>query len=208
MNAENNSMLTLFAHTEVFIYIFVEIVFTMPSVQRVLFKIGSWSDKLFFILLFGGFSIMGTALGIPLKEGVIANIRDFAPMLAGLTAGPLVGFCVGLIGAIHRLYLGGFTAVACAISTVLAGLICGGIYHLNKGKLVGIMPAMAIAVLVEMLHGAVNLLIAKPFEDAWVVSQKAIPAMIIANSLGMAIGIILISKAMKEYKIFLNDRRV
>jgi hypothetical protein len=32
--------------------------------------------------------------------------------------------------------------------------------------------------------------------------------MIIANSLGMAIGIILISKAMKEYKIFLNDRRV
>jgi LytS/YehU family sensor histidine kinase len=196
MDAENNSILT---HTEVFIYIFVEIVTTMPSVQRVIFKMGSWSDKLFFILLFGGFSIMGTALGIPLKEGVIANIRDFAPMLAGLTAGPLVGICVGLIGAIHRLFLGGFTAVSCAISSVLAGLVCGGIYHLNKGKLVGIIPAMAIAVFVEMLHGAVNLLIDKPFEDAWVVSQMAVPAMMIANSLGMAIGIILISNKIKEH---------
>jgi LytS/YehU family sensor histidine kinase len=61
-----------------------------------------------------------------------------------------------------------------------------------------------------MLHGAVNLLIAKPFEEVWVVSQMAIPAMIIANSLGMAIGIILISNKTKEhsYHLELNDRRV
>ncbi len=142
---------------------------------------------------------MGTALGIPLKEGVIANIRDFAPMLAGLTAGPLAGVSVGVIGAIHRLYLGGFTAVSCAISSVLAGLVCGSIYHLNKNKLIGIVPGMVIAVLVEMLHGLVNLLIDKPFEEAWAVSKMAVPAMMIANALGMAIGIILISNKIKEH---------
>ena len=201
MHESNRTILTLFAQTEVFIYIFVEIMLSMAPIQRVILKMGGWKDKLFFILFFGGFSIMGTALGIPLKEGVVANIRDFAPMLAALTAGPFVGICVGLIGGVHRLTMGGLTAVSCSIATIMTGLIFGCIYHLNKGKLIGIIPAMAFAMLNEIMHGVFTMLIVKPWNAVWAEMSIATPAMVIANSLGIAIGIIMTSKAMKEYKI-------
>jgi len=200
MHEENMTILTLFAHTEVFIYIFVEIMLSMKPVRRVILKMGGWKDKLFFIIFFGGFSIMGTALGIPLKDGVIANIRDFAPMLAALTAGPFVGICVGLIGGIHRLTMGGMTAVSSSISTILTCLIFGYIYHLNKGKLIGTIPAMIFAVLNELLHAAITLLMVRPWDVVWPIVSTAAPAMMIANSLGIAIGIIMTSKAIKEYE--------
>lgn len=207
MHYEREALLSLFMQTEVFIFVFVEIVTSMPPVQRVIFKMGGWRDRLIFIILFGGFSIMGTALGIPLKDGVIANIRDFAPMLAGLTAGPLVGICVGLIGGVHRLMMGGFTAAPCALATIITGVFFGCIYHLNKGKLIGIIPAMAFALTNELMHGALNLLIARPWEAAWAATSIAIPAMMIANSLGIAIGIIITSNKLKEHQHLLGDRR-
>ena len=53
-------ILTLFAHTEVFIYVFMEIVTKLVPVQNVIYRQALWRDKLIFILLFGGFSIFGT----------------------------------------------------------------------------------------------------------------------------------------------------
>ena len=201
MHGERQTILALFAQTEVFIYIFVEIMLNLQPVQRVILKIANWRDKTIFILLFGSFSIMGTALGIPLKDGIIANIRDIAPMLAGLTAGPLVGLCVGLIGAAHRLTMGGITDVSCSLATVISGLLSGYVNHLNKGKMIGILPAMVFAMLMELLHGAITLLIARPFADAWEGTKIAIPAMIIASSLGVAIGVIIISKDIRDHEI-------
>lgn len=200
MHDERQTLLTLFAQTEVFIFIFVEIMINLPPIQRVILKMANWRDKMIFILLFGCFSIMGTALGIQLKDGMIANIRDIAPMLAGLTAGPLVGLCVGVIGGVHRLVMGGFTAVPCSLATVISGLLFGYIYHLNKGKLIGILPAMVFAVLMELLHGVFVLLIAKPFAEAWAGSKITLPAMVIAGSLGVAIGVIIISKDIRDHE--------
>ena len=193
-------VLTLFAETEIFIFVFMEIVARINIVQRVMVKKANWREITVFVLVFGGFSILGTYLGIPLPSGAIVNIRDFAPMIAGLTAGPIIGLAVGLIGGIHRLFLGGFTCIPCALATVFAGLICGAIYHFNKRKLVGIFQGMGIAVLVELLHGALTLLIARPFAEALDVVKTAIPAMMVANSLGIAIGIIILShtKELKE----------
>src|SRR4030043_186436 len=131
-------ILGLFAETEIFIFVFMEIITRIKTIQRVIVKRASWRDKAIFILIFGGFSIFGTYAGIPLPSGAIVNIRDFAPMIAGLTTGPKTGLAVGLIGGIHRLFLGGFTCIPCALATIIAGLICGAIYHFNKRKLVGI----------------------------------------------------------------------
>jgi sigma-B regulation protein RsbU (phosphoserine phosphatase) len=66
-------------------------------------------------------------------------------MIAGLVAGPFVGLAVGLIGGIHRFFLGGPTCIPCSLATILAGLFAGLIYRLNKGKLLGIIPAMVFA---------------------------------------------------------------
>jgi sigma-B regulation protein RsbU (phosphoserine phosphatase) len=193
-------VLTLFAETEIFVFVFMEVVTRINIFQRVMIKKANWRDITIFVLVFGGFSILGTYLGIPLPSGAIVNIRDFAPMIAGLTAGPILGLVVGLIGGIHRLFLGGFTCIPCALATIFAGPICGAIYHFNKRKLVGIFQGMGIAVIVEFLHGALTLLIARPFAEALDVVKTAIPAMMVANSLGIAIGIIILShtKELKE----------
>jgi sigma-B regulation protein RsbU (phosphoserine phosphatase) len=193
-------LLGLFAETEIFIFVFMEIITRIKFFQRVVVKKAGWRDKTVFILIFGGFSIFGTYVGIPLASGAIVNIRDFAPMIAGLTAGPIIGLIVGLIGGIHRLFLGGFTCIPCGVSTVLAGVICGAIHYFNKGRLIGILRGVLVAVLIELLHGGVTLLMARPFAEALEAVKIAIPAMMIANAMGVAIAIIILehTKELRE----------
>jgi sigma-B regulation protein RsbU (phosphoserine phosphatase) len=185
-------ILALFAETEIFIFVFMEIIARIETVQRVILKEANWLDKVIFIVLFGAFSMFGNLVGIPLASGAIVSIRDFAPIVAGLAAGPVMGLAVGLIGGIHRLFLGGFTCVPCSLATVLAGVIAGVVHYFKKGKLVGILQGMLVAIIVEFLHGVLVLLIARPFNEAIEVVKTAIPAMMVADALGVAIGVIIL----------------
>jgi sigma-B regulation protein RsbU (phosphoserine phosphatase) len=183
--------LTLFATTEVFIFVFMEIVSKLDPIQRVIFKKPELSDYIIFILVFGGFSIFGTLIGIPI--------------IAGLVAGPAVGMAVGLIGGIHRFSLGGLTCLPCSLATVLAGLIAGCIYLLNNKKLLGIVPAILFAASVELLHGALTLALAQPYSAALEVVLTAIPDMMIANSLGVGIGVIVIHHTKEAIKPVIQE---
>jgi sigma-B regulation protein RsbU (phosphoserine phosphatase) len=194
-----HGILALFAETEIFIYVFIEIMARLKSIQKVMLEKGNWRDKLIFIAVFGAFSIFGTYVGIPLPDGAIINIRDFAPMMAGLTAGPLMGLAVGLVGGLHRLLLGGFTCVSCGLATVIAGLLSGAVYYFNKGKLIGIFPGLVLAIVVEIIHGAITLLIARPLTEAVEVIKVAIPGMMVANGLGVVVAIIILEHT-KELK--------
>jgi sigma-B regulation protein RsbU (phosphoserine phosphatase) len=78
------------------------------------------------------------------------------------------------------------------LATVLAGVIGGSVYYFNKGKLIGILPGMLVAIIVEVIHGGLTLLIARPLADAVDVVKIAIPAMMVANALGVAIGVIIL----------------
>ena len=192
--------LNLFAATEVFIYVFMEIVTKLEPVQKVIFKKAQRNDYLIFILIFGLFSIFGTYLGIPERSGAITNIRDLAPMVAGFVAGPYVGVAVGLIGGIHRIFLGGVSAVPCSLATILAGLLAGLVYHFRKGKLPGIISGMLYAAGIEILHGLLVLAMIHPYAVAREIIFPSIPEMIIANSLGVGISIIIIHSLMEKEK--------
>jgi sigma-B regulation protein RsbU (phosphoserine phosphatase) len=122
-------------------------------------------------LFFGGFSIYGTYSGIKIF-GAVANIRDLAPMIAGLVGGPFIGLGVGLIGGIHRYFLGGFTAVPCALATIISGLLAGLIYQLRKKEFIGVLWAALFAVSMESFHMLLTLLIARPFADAFQVVKE------------------------------------
>jgi sigma-B regulation protein RsbU (phosphoserine phosphatase) len=137
------------------------------------------------IILFGCFSIFGTLSGIKIYAA-IANIRDLGPAIGGLIAGPWVGLGAGLIGALHRYSLGGPTAVACAVSTVIAGLT-GGIFHKLKQGQIRILPAALLMIGIEAFHMGLVLLISRPFDQALaLVKQIALP-MIATNAAGMAV---------------------
>jgi phosphoserine phosphatase RsbU/P len=200
-----HDILGLFATTEVFVFVFMEVSFNVDFVKRIVLKKPLWYDYIFFILLFGGFSIFGTYTGISLPGGAISSIRDLGPLVAGLVGGPIVGLGSGLVGGIHRYTQGGFTGVACSLATVFAGLIGGLVYQLRGGKVVGIWWAALLAIGVEFLHGALAMLISKPFEIAWEVVKEAIPAMMVADGLGAVIAIIAVNHMLGEHKEKLEE---
>lgn len=149
------------------------------------------------ILIFGAISIFGTYSGVEVF-GAIANVRDLGPMVAGLIGGPIMGLGAGLIGGLYRLTLGGFTAVPCAISTILAGLLAGLVYIINKRRFVGIFWAVVFAVLMESLHLLINLAIAQPYEQALAVVEELTIPIIVSNAMGMFIFAFIISNLLRE----------
>lgn len=149
------------------------------------------------ILIFGAISIFGTYSGVEVF-GAMANVRDLGPMVAGLIGGPIVGLGAGLIGGLYRLSLGGFTAVPCAIATILAGLFAGLIFLINKRRFVGIFWAVVFAVLMESLHLLINLAIAKPYSMALAVVEELTIPIIVSNALGMFIFAFIISNLLRE----------
>lgn len=154
-------------------------------------------NQFFFILVFGVFSIYGTLNGI-LVLGAPANIRDLGPMIAGLLAGPVAGIGAGIIGGIHRYFCGGITAITCAIATVLAGIIGGVVYKIQKGKLPGILISSLLMAAMEALHMGIVLLLAKPYPSALhIVKQVGVP-MIVTNAAGMGIFIFIVINRIRE----------
>ena len=136
--------------------------------------------------VFGGlFGIYGNISGIELN-GAVISVRDIGPMLSGLIGGPVSGLIAGAIAGIHRLTMGGKTAVACVVATTLIGLICGLICVVFPNVLKKIRWVLLIGVVMEALHLGIVLLIVKPFSDAFdIVSQIALP-FITVNALGIA----------------------
>jgi sigma-B regulation protein RsbU (phosphoserine phosphatase) len=157
-------------------------------------------NRLILIIIFGALSIYGTVGGFEVM-GAIINTRDLGPMVAGLVGGPVVGIGAGLIGALHRSTLGGFTVVPCTISTVLAGLFGGLIWLANGRRFPTLIIAVTFAALMEGLHLLLVLALCQPFEQALeVVRLFAIP-FIFANAGGMFIFAIMIHNLEHERRM-------
>ncbi|MBP2663409.1 MAG: ypdA 1 [Firmicutes bacterium] len=151
-------------------------------------------EKLVLIFIFSLISIAGTYFGIPI-EGALANVRDTGTIVAGLLAGPVVGTAVGLISGIQRLCLGGYTALQCSIATLLGGILAGYIHMRTKPKAPEWITGIITGVCVILLNMGLIIVFAKPYETALsLVKQITIP-MVIANSLGIAIFMIIIHNA-------------
>ncbi|WP_038862859.1 sensor histidine kinase [Vibrio campbellii] len=149
------------------------------------------SHRLICYVLFSGFCILGTYFGLQINDA-IANTRAIGAVMGGLFGGPVVGFAVGLTGGIHRYTLGGFTDLACAISTTAEGLI-GGLLHVylikrNKGAML-FNPSVVFSVtfVAEIVQMILLLAVAKPFDQAYELVSAIAAPMIIANSVGAAL---------------------
>ena len=160
----------------------------------------SLKTQLVLAVIFGLVSIYGTISGVEVL-GAIINVRDLGPMVAGLACGPLVGIGAGLIGAAYRMTLGGFTVISCSLATVLAGLLGGLIWLLNKKKFPGLKVAVLFAGLMEGLHMLLALLICRPLSSAIEVVENATIPMVLANCLGMVIFAFIIGNLINERRV-------
>ncbi|WP_455284442.1 LytS/YhcK type 5TM receptor domain-containing protein [[Eubacterium] cellulosolvens] len=156
--------------------------------------------------IFGALSIFANYSGVEIL-GAIANLRDMGAMIAGLLGGPAVGLATGLISGIYRYYLGGFTAVPCALATLLSGIF-GGIVWAWKKKLIGALWATLFAFSVETFHMGLTLAIAQPYSEALAVVQVVYLPMAFGNSAGMAVFAFIVDNVVKERNTALERDRL
>ncbi|CKF33520.1 two-component system sensor histidine kinase LytS [Bacillus cereus] len=184
----------------------------IKTFRRLLHKQDGYVDKLKLICIFSVFTIVSNYTGIEIAgntimnenwlQGVsssstIANTRIMGVGISGLLGGPIVGVGVGFIAGIHRYMLGGTTALSCAISSILAGIITGYIGHIFKKYNRTITPKFS-AVLSVFIVSLEMLMILLIIEDGIsVVKTIAIP-MILVNSFGSFILLSMIQAILRQ----------
>lgn len=162
--------------------------------------------KILIYFIFSAFCILGTYVGLDIDDA-IANIRAVGAVLGGLLGGPLVGFLVGVTGGLHRYTLGGFTDLACAISTTSEGLL-GGIVHwrlMRAGKVDALFEphtAFFTTLYAEVMQMVIILLVATPFDKSLLLVRTLAIPMILANACGAALFISMIRDQQRMYEKF------
>ncbi len=90
-------------------------------------KLNYWVKQTIIGIVFGLCAIFATEFGVKI-DGAIINVRDAAPLCAGLLLGGPSGIIAGLIGGFERWICvawnssAEYTRVACTVSTIVAGL--------------------------------------------------------------------------------------
>lgn len=166
--------------------------------RRFLLGESNLPSKLWAILFFVVISILSTYLGIEITSKAIATSRPIGVLAAGYLGGPFVGITTGLIVGIHRLFHGGFTATACGLATIIAGLIGSIGKYTFKLSNSYIKTSILLAIVAEVAHLSMVLLLAKPFANALLyVKATALPLLFI-NSLGLVVFMSIVNKSVEE----------
>lgn len=178
------ALVSFFSRTQIFKRIMTKLETSIP-------------EKGFLAVLFGALSILATYHGLPIG-GAIANTRAIGVIVGGLIGGPVVGGGAGLIAAIHRLYLGGFTVYASSCSTLAEGLLAGLFYYRTRNKKERWLHALIIAFMLETLHMIILLLVPGPFEQSAKLVMQIGPPMMIINPIGVAAFVALLETVYQE----------
>jgi len=150
-------------------------------------------------LLFGGVSAFASSYGVEWL-GTTVNVRDAAPLSAGLIFGAPAGIISGLIGGLYRwfsVYWGGgmYTRLACSIATILAGFMAAGLRKLMfDNKKPTWSYGICIAVVCEVIHMILIFLTNMDnSSQAFEFVKGATAPMMLGNSVAVGVSIILVS---------------
>ena len=150
-------------------------------------------------LLFGVVSAFASSYGVQWL-GTTVNVRDAAPLSAGLIFGAPAGIISGLIGGLYRwfsVYWGGsmYTRLACSIATILAGFMAAGLRKLMfDNKKPTWSYGICIAVVCEVIHMILIFLTNMDnSSQAFEFVKGATAPMMLGNSIAVGLSIILVS---------------
>lgn len=169
----------------------------VKAFRSILHNRATLKEKLVLVAIFSIISIIGTYIGIPYQDA-IANSRVIGTVTAGLLAGPWVGVSTGIVAGIQRYSLGGFTNIACAVSTILEGLLAGLVHRKRKEREVDWTTGLLIGFIAEWVQMIILLLMAKPYEQVLSLVEVISIPMAVVNSVGIAIFMIIIDLVKKE----------
>ena len=170
-----------------FIGVIAYITTRLPAIRRALtYSQYRMMDKMTLAIVFGAFSALGNYIGIPVL-GALANTRIVGPIAGGLMGGPIVGVGAGILGAIPRYFIGGYTVTASVTANILAGVISGMVYQKYGPGRLSLKIVLATAVSCEMLLKILILLLSKQFERAWELEKIIGIPTILANTLAVGL---------------------
>lgn len=172
-------------------------------------------EKMMLTVLFGSFGIISNYTGIEIyhnsvapsewlleldEESALANTRVMGIVIGGLLGGPSVGLGAGIIAGVHRFSLGGFTALACGVSTIFAGIAAGylGKFRKSKGRKITAGFAALTGMTLESLQMLIILIAAKPFALALNLVMIIGLPMIFVNGLGTLLFMFIFQSIIKE----------
>ena len=150
-------------------------------------------------ILFGGVSAFASSFGVNML-GTVVNVRDAAPLSAGLIFGAPAGIISGLIGGLYRWFsvywgAGTYTRLACTLATILAGVMAAGLRKLmfdDKKPTWGY--GICIAIVCEVIH--MILIFLTNMDDssyAFEFVKGATSPMMLGNSVAVGTSIIIVS---------------
>ena len=151
------------------------------------------------ILFFSAMGIIGTYTGIPI-QGALANSRVVGVFVGGLIGGPYIGILSGLIAGTHRwaIDIGGFTSVACMISTIVEGCLAASLSTKFRQSEEKWLFAFFAGIIAEAMQMIIILIVAKPFQAAVdLVSIIGLP-MILGNAIGISMFVAISESFFKE----------
>lgn len=128
-------------------------------------------------------------------NGVPGNVRGFIVMISALIAGPYVGIPVAIIAGGWRYFLGGPTALSCAVATIFAGLIGSLVYKWNGGKLLSIPKA---AIFMFLFSGLDMLFISALAPNGTAIATALYGPMTFASVVGIILFTLLFNNNEKE----------
>lgn len=119
-------------------------------------KLKRMPRQIIYGIVFGLIAVVGTEYGVKIS-GVVMNVRDAAPVCAGLIFGAPAGIIAGLIGGIERFiaapWVGEYTKYACSIATAFAGFFAGGLrVFLFDNKKPAWYYGLATGIIAEVIH--------------------------------------------------------
>lgn len=162
-------------------------------IRRALIMMSSRRDQVFLVVVFGVLSVISNLAAVEVFNGALLGSRLVGPVAGGILAGPWVGFGAGVLGGGHRLILEGFTCIPDFLSTIVAGLIGGGVYIKYGSDRMSFMKAFMAGILSEVVDQLAVLVLAKPFLLASTLVEWIGAASVLANALGIAIFVSIIA---------------
>ena len=158
-------------------------------------------------ICFGLVSAFSSSFGVEVL-GVVVNVRDASPIIAGLVFGPIAGIISGLMGGTYRALsimwgAGTYTVVACTISTIVAGIAAALLRkYMFEDKRPTIIYAVGITVVLEVFH--MLMIFITNFNDAntaFLFIQECTILMIAFNSIAVGLTILVLSLINKDFKL-------
>ncbi|MCR5671186.1 MAG: SpoIIE family protein phosphatase [Butyrivibrio sp.] len=158
-------------------------------------------------VIYGGCSILSTHYAVDYGH-MLLNLRDVAPLAAGLFFHPAAGVIAGLMGGIERYIvgtyfrIGSYTRIACSISTCLAGFVAMLMnIKVFKGKKPSPAYAFFMGAVMEVFHMYVVFITHRnDMKMAFMVVSICSVPMIIFTGIGLFVSSMVLQMLSEEWE--------